>query len=171
MSQETNIIEKATVEQSYTATPPASKEQITIQELIDALNTVADDVGQISELTSEEALLVSEFFASLLKLMQSWVSAISISPSALPPEMANVAQANVDPTGHLAVLFRDGRFKLMDLSEPKNRDLLIAVIRDMVPKFKQFSASQKRKIENRIQFLSQITKEIQRIASVISQST
>jgi hypothetical protein len=170
MTQETSIVEK-TAEPSFTVNPPppTQKEQNTIQDLIDALNAVADDVGQISELTSEEKLLVSEFFSSLLKLMQPWVSSISVSPTALSKEKANVAQAHIDPTGHLAVFFKDGRFELIDLSEQENRELMIAVIEDMVPKLKQFSASQKRKIENRIRFLSQITKEIQRIASVLSQ--
>jgi hypothetical protein len=168
MSQETSIVEKV-MEPSFAPNSQPKKVQVSIQELIDALNAVADDVGQISELASEEKLLVAEFFSSLLKLMQPWVSAISVSPSALQPERANVLQANVDPTGHLAVLFQDGRFELIDLSEQKNRDLMIAVIEDMVPKLKQFSASQKRKIENRIKFLSQITKEIQKIAATLSQ--
>ena len=169
MTQETSIAEKAPAPIMVNPIPPAKKEKVTIQDLIDALNAVADDVGQISELTSEEKLLVSEFFASLFKLMQPWVSSISISPSALSKEKANVAQAYIDPTGHLAVLFNDGRFELIDLSEQKNRDLMIAVIEDTVPKFKQFSMSQKQKIEARIKFLSEITKEIQKIATVISQ--
>jgi hypothetical protein len=169
MTQETSIAEKAPESIIVNPIRPAKKEKVTIQDLIDALNALADDVGQISELTSEEKLLVSEFFASLFKLMQPWVSSIAISPSALSNEKANVAQAYIDPTGHLAVLFNDGRFELIDLSEQKNRDLMVAVIEDTVPKFKQFSASQKRKIEARIKFLSEITKEIQKIATVISQ--
>jgi hypothetical protein len=169
MSQETSIVEKVIEPSFITNAQPIKKAQISIQELIDSLKTVADDVGQISELTSEEKLLVAEFFSSLLKLMQPWATAIPVSLSALPSEMANVLQANIDPTGHLAVSFQDGRFELINLNEPKNRDLMLAILEDVLPKFKLLSGSQKRKIENRIAFLSQITKEIQKIAAALSQ--
>ena len=48
---------------------PEKKKQITIQELVESLKSTADDIGQISELTSEEKILVSQFFVSLFKLM------------------------------------------------------------------------------------------------------
>jgi hypothetical protein len=46
---------------------------------------------------------------------------------------------------------------------------MLAILEDVLPKFKLLSGSQKRKIENRIAFLSQITKEIQKIAAALSQ--
>lgn len=144
------------------------KPQMTIQELVDSLKSVADDVGQISELTSEEKLLIAEFFKAFFKLMQPLSPGISISTEALPAEVGNVVNAYIDPTGHLALIFEDGHLELKDLSEEKHRDLLINVIQDAVPKFKQLTSTQKRKVENRIKFLSVITKDIQKIASVFS---
>ena len=46
------------------------KKQVSIQELIESLKSTADDIGQISELSSEEKILVSQFFISLFKLGQ-----------------------------------------------------------------------------------------------------
>jgi hypothetical protein len=48
------------------------KKQPSLQELIESLKSTADDIGQISELTSEEKVLIIQFFSSLLKLMQPW---------------------------------------------------------------------------------------------------
>jgi hypothetical protein len=57
------------------------------------------------------------------------------------------------------------------LSEEKNRDLMIGVISDIVPKFKNLTVYQKRKIENRIKLLSSVTKEIQKSAEALSVSS
>ncbi len=84
--------------------------------------------------------------------------------------MGNVVQANVDPTGYLALLFRDGHLELINLSEEKHRELMLVVVEDVIPKFKQLTSGQKRKIENRIKFLSQVTKEMQKIAAALSTS-
>jgi hypothetical protein len=48
---------------------------------------------------------------------------------------------------------------------------MIGVISDIVPKFKNLTAYQKRKIENRIKMLSSITKEIQKSAEALSVSS
>ncbi len=45
------------------------KKPVNIQEIVDSLKSTGDDIGQISELSSEEKLLVAQFFSSLLKLM------------------------------------------------------------------------------------------------------
>ena len=141
---------------------------MSIRELADSLKSLADDIGQISELASEEKLLVTEFFTSLLKLMQPLTPAISVSTSALPAEVGNVVQAHVDPTGHLALWHEDGHMELKNLVEEQNRDLMILVVQDVMPKFKNLTSTQKYKIENRIKFLSAITKEIQKISGALS---
>jgi len=143
------------------------KKQIGIQEIVDSLKGAADDIGQISELSSEEKLLVAQFFASLLKLMKPLSSAIPVSISALPIEIGNVSQAHIDPTGHLALSFGDGHFELKDLDEDKNRDLMIAVVGDIMPKFKGLTSAAKRRVENRIKFLSSVTKEMQKSSDAL----
>jgi hypothetical protein len=144
------------------------KKQVTAQELVESLKSTADDIGQISELSSEEKLLVAQLFTSLLKLMRPLAPSINVSTSALPSEIGVVAQAHVDPTGHLALTFEDGHLELKNLGEEKNRDLLMSVVGDVVPKFKNLTSAQKRKVENRIKFLTSITKEMQKSSDALS---
>ena len=144
------------------------KKQVSIQELVESLKSTADDIGQISELSSEEKILVAQFFSSLLKLMQPLSPSIAVNQSALPAQLGDVVQAHIDPTGHLVLMFEDGHIELKDLSEEKNRDLMTAVIGDVMPKFKSLTSLQKRKIENRIKLLSSITKEIQKSSEALS---
>ena len=144
------------------------KKQVSIQELVESLKSTADDIGQISELSSEEKILIAQFFSSLLKLMQPLAPSIPVNQFALPAEVGDAVQAHVDPTGHLILLFEDGHLELKDLSEEKNRDLMTAVVADIVPKFKNLTSAQKRKLENRIKMLSTVTKEIQKSSDALS---
>ena len=45
---------------------------------------------------------------------------------------------------------------------------MTAVIGDVMPKFKNLTSQQKRKLENRIKLLSNITKEIQKSSEALS---
>jgi hypothetical protein len=166
LTQET--VTKTAAEIQIREEPKHEKKQVTIQELLESLKSVADDIGQISELSGEEKLLAAQFFISLLKLMQPLASAIPVSISALPAEAGLAIQAYIDPTGHLALMHRDGRMELKNLSEEKNRDLMMAVIEDVMPKFKSLTNAQKRKVETRIKFLTAITKELQKISEALS---
>ena len=148
--------------------PTEKKRQVSIQELVESLKSTADDIGQISELSSEEKILVSQFFSSLLKLMQPLAPSISVTQLSLPAQFSDVVQAHVDPTGHLVLQFEDGHVELKNLSEEKNRDLMMAVVGDVVPKFKSLTSNQKRKLENRIKLPSSITKEIQKSSDSLS---
>ena len=147
------------------------KKSLTIQELVESLKSTADDIGQISELSSEERILVSQFFVSFLKLMNPLTPSIAVNQLVLPAQLSDVVQAHIDPTGHLALLFTDGHLELKDLSEEKNRDLMTSVISDILPKFKTLTTFQKRKLENRIKMISTVTKEIQKSAEALSAST
>jgi hypothetical protein len=144
------------------------KRQVTIQELVDSLKSTSDDIGQISELSSEEKILVAQFFSSFLKLMQPLAPSIAVNQLALPAQLGDVVEAHIEPTGHLILQFQDSHLELKDLSEEKNRDLLTAVIGDVMPKFKNLTSQQKRKLEDRIKLLSSITKEIQKSSEALS---
>ncbi len=144
------------------------KKQPSLQELVDSLKGTADDIGQISELSSEEKILVSQFFTSLLKLMQPLTPSIAVSQIALPAQFGDVTQAHLDPTGHLVLQFADGHVELKDLSQENCRELMMAVVGDIVPKFKNLTAQQKKKLENRIKLLSSITKEVQKSSEALS---
>jgi hypothetical protein len=173
LSQENNVTQQTPVAQTTTKVvvtepKPSIDQEISIQELAAAMKSMADDVGQISELASEEKLLVAEFLTALLKLMQPLTPSMPVSPSALPAETGNIVKAYIDPTGHLALLHEDGHMELKNLSEEQNRDIMIMVVKDVMPKFKSLTSLQKRKIEKRIQFLSAVTNEIQKISGALS---
>jgi hypothetical protein len=146
---------------------PEKKMQLSIQELVESLKSISDDIGQISELSSEEKILVAQFFSSLLKLMQPLASSIAVNQRALPSELGDVIQAHIDPTGHLVLQYED-HIELKNLCEEKNRDLMTDVISDVMPKFKNLTSQQKRKLENRIKLLSSVTKEIQKSSDALS---
>ena len=167
MSQE-NSSEQKTTTIIVTQPKPDNDSEMAIQELATALKSMADDVGQISELASEEKLLVTEFFTSLLKLMKPLTTSMPVSTAALPAEVGNIVQAHIDPTGHIALLHEDGHMELKNLAEEQNRDLMIIVIKDVMPKFKSLTSKQKRKIEKRIKFLSAVTNEIQKISGSLT---
>jgi hypothetical protein len=170
LSQEAAVVKQESTEQF---TIPETKhtekkKQIQVQEVVDSLKSTADDIGQISELTSEEKILISQFFTSLFKLMQPLAPSIQVNQLALPDELGNVVLAHVDPTGHLVLQYEDGHLELRDLSEEKSRDLMMAVVSDVLPKFKNLTSMQKRKLENRIKFISIVTKEIQKSSETLS---
>jgi hypothetical protein len=146
---------------------PEIKKEPAIQEIVDSLKSIADDIGQISELSSEEKILVSQFFISLLKLMQPLAPSIVVSETAIPRQLGDVAKAYVDTTGNLVLQFQDGHLEVKNLSDPKNRDLMTTVISDILPKFKNLTSNQKRKIENRIKLLTSVTKEIQKSSEAL----
>jgi hypothetical protein len=167
MTQET-VTKSSTVELSAQEAKRMDKKQINTQEIVESLKSAGDDIGQISELSSEEKLLVAQFFSSLLKLMQPLTPSIAVSTAVLPLEVGDVTQAHVDPTGHLALVFDDGHLELKDLAEPKNRDLMMMVVGDVLPKFKSLTSAAKHKMENRIKFISSLTKEIQKSSDALS---
>ena len=142
----------------------------TAAELVESLKSVADDIGQISELSSEEKNLVAQFFTSLLKLMRPLADSMPVNVSALPQEAGPVTEAHIDPTGHLAMMFHDGHMELKSLDDERNRDLMIAVVEDVVPKFKSLTGAHRRKVENRIKFMSAVTKEVQKISETLPSS-
>jgi hypothetical protein len=100
--------------------------------------------------------------------MQPLAPTIAVTQMAFPAQAGDVTQAYIDPTGHLVLQFEDGHVELKNLSEEKNRDLMMAVVGDVVPKFKSLTSLQKRKLENRIKLLSNITKEIQKSSEALS---
>ena len=152
--------------------PKQSKQAaITIEELIESLKSVQDDIGQIAELTSEEETLVTEFFESLIKLMQPLATTIQVSTDALPDEMGDIAKASLDPTGQLMIQYHDGRMVIKNLLEEENRDLMNTVLQDVLPKLKQIFSTRREKIEGRMKFLSAVTKEIQKMARAFSKAT
>ena len=138
---------------------PASPDAV-----VETLRRLREDVGQISELSSEEGSIVAAFSLAFLKLMEPLTKALPVDAGVLPPELGAVEKANVLPKGDLVVLHRDGRMESVDLTDAENRDLLVTVMSDAMPRFNALIAKRRSKIENRINFLSSVTKELQSIA-------
>lgn len=171
MSQQTSPppeIVQTSVEEEQKRTKQA---EASLKELLDSLRRMQGDIGQICELISEEKSFVAQLFESLSKLMQPLASTVPVSVAALPEGMGSAVQASVDPTGHLIISYRDGRVELEDLRKEANRDLMIRVIRDIMPKFKQLASAYRQKIEQRIKFLSLVTEELQKISEAFSTAT
>ena len=116
-----------------------NKQQISSEDIVESLKNVGDDLEQILKLTSEEQLLVTQFLASL-KHMPPQMFSIPIPTSVLPIGNGAVTQAHIASTGHLILTFEDGHQRLIDLSETKNRDLMMAAIGDILPKFKTLTS-------------------------------
>ncbi|MCW3979592.1 MAG: hypothetical protein NWF12_07590, partial [Candidatus Bathyarchaeota archaeon] len=105
---------------------------------------------------------------SFLKLMESFAKTLPVDVSILPRRMGAIESANVIPEGELVVLFVDGRMESVDLTEPGNRDLLVDVLSDVMPKFNDLVTERRSKLERRITFLSDVTKELQTIADSLA---
>ena len=134
------------------------------EEVVESLKRLREDVGQISELSSEEGNLVRTFSLSFLKLMDPLAKNIPVDVDVLPRRLGRVERANIIPNGQLVLLHQNGRMESVDLVEVWNRDLLVTVVSDVLPKFKELVSERREKIEKRITFLSEITRELQNIA-------
>jgi hypothetical protein len=171
MTQETGAIQEAAQPQLKPNPKQTKASQVTLQELIDSFKSVQDDIGQICELMSEEKVLVNEFFESFLKLVQPLASTLPVSAVILPREMGEVAQALVDPLGHLILLYQDGYAKIENLREERHRDLMVGIVKDVTPKIRLLISAERQKIEERMKFLSSVTKEMQKMSRSLSAAT
>ena len=149
-------------------TKSAKTLQTNTQNTLNTLRSLKDDAGQIVELKEEEKNLVAEFFVQFLNLTVPLTESIPISSEILKKTKGEVMLANIDPTGHLMIVFADKHVELADLSEEKNRDLMLSVVEDALPKFSDLIKSQKQQIERRIDFLSEVTKELQQVSEAFN---
>jgi hypothetical protein len=128
-----------TRKKSLTKLKSLDKKQSSVEEMLESLRSVGDDVEQIVKLTSDEKRLVAELLSSLKSVPHQMFS-IPVSTSELPFGIGAFTQAHIDSTGHLILASEDGNLEVKDLSEAKNRDLMMAVVGDIVPKFKDFAS-------------------------------
>jgi hypothetical protein len=100
--------------------------------------------------------------------MQPLATSMPVETEQVSDYVGDAVQVSLTLTGHLAVLHQDGQLELKNLSDERHRDLLIGVLEDVIPKFKQLTSNQKRKVENRIKFLTSITKEMQKMSKALT---
>jgi hypothetical protein len=117
----------------------SDKKQLSIEKIVESLKSAGDDVKKIVKLKSEEKVLVTEFLGALKNVPQQMFS-IAVSTSDLSIGSRAFTQARIDSAGHLILTSEDGQLKVMDLSETKNRDLMMAVVGDVMPKLKNVAS-------------------------------
>lgn len=131
----TSEIKPSLEEASVAKSISVNNVQISVEDISESFEFIEEDIAQISKLNVEERLLVEQFLEMLKKHMAPLASSIVVSTSVLPFKLGVVKQAQIDPTGHLTLKLKGTERKVLDLSEPKNRDIMVAVISDFMPKF------------------------------------
>lgn len=166
---EENGIEESVPEESISEEAPKPKvSPASPEDVIATLKKLREDVGQIYEISSEEENIVIAFSLAFLKLMESLTRSLPVDVETLQGQLRNAERANILPKGELVVLFRDGRMESVDLIKPENRDLLVDVVSDVLPKFNDLIGERRGRIEKRISFLADVTKELQNIADSVT---
>jgi hypothetical protein len=141
------------------------------EEVVESIKRLREDIGQISELSFEEENLVRTFTLAFLKLMEPLAKNIPVDVEILPQKLRRVERANIISNGQLVLLHQNGRMESVYLVDKENRDLLVTVVSDVLPKFKKLVSERREKIEKRINFLSEITRELQNIADSFASVT
>jgi hypothetical protein len=146
---------------------PQETKKKRLEDTLKSLEDIREEIGQMSELTSEESMLVTEFLKTLIKVTQVLPQKLPVSPSVLPEEWGEVNQASLDLTGQLLVLYPDKKMESINLTEQRYRELLIKIAYDVVPTLKKLITSHRQKIEARFKLMSSVTKELQRTAKTL----
>ena len=128
-----------TRKKSPTKQKTADKKPDSIEEIMESLGSVGAEVKKISKLHAKEKVLVEELFASLQHMPQKMFS-IGVSTTELPFRTGAFTQAHIDSTGQLLLTAEDGNMIVKDLSDARNRNLMMAVVGDIVPKFRDFAS-------------------------------
>lgn len=139
-----------------------------LEEALKTLNELREEAGQISELATEENMLATELLAAILKIMKSLAQTLPVSTAVFPKRWGEVSQANLDINGQLLVLYPNGTMKSTKLTEQEHRELLLKITYDIMPKLKKLIISHRQKIEERVKFMSSVTKELQNTAKAFS---
>jgi hypothetical protein len=121
----------------------ATKKEDKLEELMQAFQVIGEDIQQITQLTQEEITLAKQFFESLQKSMTPLTPSIMVSASVLPYGYSGATRALVYPNGLLALTYLEGGMEIIDLTQTKNRDLMIAVFSDVIPKLINFKPQPK----------------------------
>jgi hypothetical protein len=153
------------------ATPNAEEQhKASEDQTIEAMKEIQESAGQISELSAEEASLVTEFFASLLKILRPFCKTLEIPVSSLPEKYhGQMSKAFLYPTGQLILVHENGEAEILNLSEKENRDVLVSITHDIMAQLKSMINAYRTRTEQRVKFLMPITKELQKIAEVFSE--
>lgn len=110
------------------------------EEVVLAIRGAREEFDLLGGLISEEDEVVEDLFKLLLGLIQP-VAMVPVDASILLAEIGESEEAHVASDGKLVFTLRDGDMGYMDLLAVKNRDLLVEVVEDIVPKIRDYISS------------------------------
>ncbi len=106
------------------------------EETLLAIRGAREDVELVASLLSDEKVVV-DALVELLPGLSPLLMRVTVNPSTLPVEMGKAKEVRLTPDGKLIVYRLDGELKTTNLTKGANRDLLVEVMRDVVPKLKE----------------------------------
>lgn len=106
------------------------------EEVLSAIRGAREDVELVASLLSDEKVVV-DALVELLPGLSPLLTRVTVDPSVLPVEMGEAEEVRLAPGGRLIVCRTDGAIKTTDLTVGASRDLLVEVMRDIVPKLKE----------------------------------
>ena len=110
------------------------------EEVLSAIRGAREDVELVVSLLSDEKV-VMDALVELLPGLSPLLARATVDSSVLPAEVGEVEVVHLAPDGRLIVCRTDGAIKTTDLTEGANRDLLVEVLRNVVPKLKEILES------------------------------
>ena len=151
------------------ATPTSVTLKVDEEETLASLREMQENVGQMSELAKEEENLVKEFFDFLLRILKPLSKTLEISVSSLPKNYrGQVNKAYLYLTGQLVLVCNSGEVEILNLADQENHGILIEITSDVMMKLKMMIDSCKSETEKRVKFLMSVTKELQKVAKVVT---
>jgi len=152
------------------STPATDSSKPTEEQTTDALKEIQENAGQISELSSEEETLVREFFSFLVRIMRPFGKTLEISLSSLPETYGGrISKAYLYLTGQLVLVFKNDEVEILNLADQENHQILVDITGEIMTKLRAIITSHKSRTENRVRFLMQMTKGLQKVAEVFSE--
>lgn len=106
------------------------------EEVLSAIRGARGDVELVASLLSDEKVVV-DALVELLPGLSPLLARVTVDLSVLPVEMGEAEEVRLAPGGRLIVCRTDGAIKTTDLTGGASRDLLVEVMRDIVPKLKE----------------------------------
>jgi hypothetical protein len=133
-SDEAGLVETQQLEDLLAEALPSS------EEVVSAIRVAREDVELVASLLSDEKVIV-ESLIEVLPRLSPLLSRAAVDPSVLPVEMGEVEEARLVSDGRLIVCHIDGEIMMASLTVGTSRDLLVDVMRDIVPKLREILES------------------------------
>jgi hypothetical protein len=102
------------------------------EETVAPLREMREDIDLIASLLSDEKTVVEDLFGTLLRIVGS-MPRVPLDPSIFEEQLGKVEEAHVSPEGMFVYGLSDGLIGSLSLSEDDKRDLLVKVVKAIIP--------------------------------------